>query len=135
MVLRLSDRYRTRFRFTQADVDRFAEVTGDRNPIHSDPEAAAAGVFKRPIMHGFLSASIFSRLLGMDFPGAGTIYLSQELRFKKPMFVDTDYEAELTVLEVHPDRHIAVIDTRIVDVASGDETLLGVARIMNPSIA
>ncbi len=135
MVLHLSDRYSTRFRFTQADVDRFAEVTGDQNPIHSDPVVAAAGVFKRPIMHGFLSASIFSRLLGMHVPGSGTIYLSQDLRFKKPMFVDTDYEAELTVLELHPDRHIAIIDTRITDLVSGEETIIGVARIMNPSIA
>lgn len=135
MVLHLSDRYSARFRFSQAEVDRFAEVTGDLNPIHSDPEVAAAGVFKRPIMHGFLSASIFSRLLGMHFPGAGTIYLSQDLRFKKPMFVDTEYEAELVVLELHRDRHTATIDTRIVDAASGEETIVGVARIMNPSIA
>ena len=135
MILKLADRYTARFRFSQADVDRFAEVTGDLNPIHSDPAYAATTFFKRPIMHGFLSGSIFSRLLGMHFPGAGTIYVSQELQFKKPMFVDTEYEAELTVLELRPERHLATIATRIHDVERNEVTLSGMAVIMNPSIA
>jgi len=135
MNLQLADRHTARFRFSQAEVDRFAEVTGDRNPLHSDPAFAANTVFKRPIMHGFLGASVFSRLLGMHFPGAGTIYLSQELQFKKPMFVDTDYEAELTVLELRTDRHLATISTRITDVERGELTLTGLAVVMNPAIA
>lgn len=128
------DTYKTRFRYTQAEVDRFAEVTGDRNPLHADTQVARKSLFKRPIMHGFLGASVFSRALGMDFPGAGTIYLSQDLQFKRPMFVDTEYEAVLTVQELRPERHMATIGTQVIDVDSGEVTINGSARIMNPAI-
>jgi acyl dehydratase len=63
------------FRFSQDEVNRFAEVTGDKNPVHTDADYAAKTMFKRPIMHGMLSASLFSKVFGTLFPGEGTIYL------------------------------------------------------------
>ncbi|MFL5730355.1 MAG: MaoC family dehydratase, partial [Cytophagaceae bacterium] len=67
--------YTESFSFTQEEVVRFAELTGDHNPIHLDPAYAANTLFKKPIMHGILGASVFSKVLGMQFPGEGTIYL------------------------------------------------------------
>src|SRR6478752_7093968 len=84
------------FSFSQEEVNRFAEVTGDCNPIHLDESYAASTAFKRPIMHGFLGGSIFSKVFGTLFPGEGTIYLKQSMSFVKPMYTDTAYEAVFT---------------------------------------
>ena len=69
--------YEHEFSFSQDSVKRFAEVTGDNNPIHLDSVYAATTPFKKPIMHGFLSGSIFSKVFGTIYPGEGTIYLKQ----------------------------------------------------------
>ena len=119
------------FVFTQADVVAFATLTGDTNPVHLDEEYAAATVFKKPIVHGFLAGSVFSRILGTLFPGEGTIYLSQHLDFKRPMFVETAYQAVLTVKEIYPDKHQAVIETLIRDKNTKKVTLQGEALVLN----
>ena len=123
--------YKTALRHSQADVIAFAQVSGDDNPLHLDPEFAAQSVFKRPIMHGFLSGSVFSKVFGTQWPGKGSIYLSQTLEFKRPMFVDTDYEALFTIKSVNAEKHSAVIATQITEAATGKVTLNGEAVIMN----
>ena len=119
------------FRFSQEQVNQFAEVTGDKNPVHTNPDYAAKTMFKRPIMHGMLSASLFSKVFGTLFPGEGTIYLKQSLSFLKPMYVDTDYEAVFTVKEIIKDKNRAVIETVIKDKASGNVCTRGEAVVMN----
>jgi len=119
------------FQFSQRDVEAFARVTGDNNPVHLDPEYAAKTMFKRPIMHGMLGASLFSKVFGTLFPGEGTIYLKQSLNFLKPMYVDTPYVAEFTVKEVILDKNRAIIETLIKDKASGNVCTSGEALIMN----
>jgi len=86
------DNYQLEFRFTQNQVEDFARLTGDSNPLHLDPDYASRTLFKKPIIHGVLGASIFSKIMGTLFPGEGTIYLSQQLEFKRPMYVDTTYK-------------------------------------------
>ncbi|MCX8144209.1 MAG: MaoC family dehydratase [Bacteroidia bacterium] len=119
------------FQFSQKDVEEFARVTGDNNPVHLSPEYAAKTMFKRPIMHGMLGASLFSKVFGTLFPGEGTIYLKQSLNFLKPMYVDTPYVAEFTVKEVIPDKNRAIVETLIKDKASGNVCTSGEALIMN----
>lgn len=126
--LQVGDSHTASLRFSQADVETFARLTGDANPIHLDPAYAATTRFQRPIMHGFLSASVFSRVLGMAFPGPGTIYLSQSLAFKAPMYVDTDYTARLRVTRIQG--HRAWIATEIRD-AAGQVTLSGEAEVLH----
>lgn len=123
--------YNHAFRFTQKDVELFAEVTGDKNPVHLDAAYAAKTMFKRPIMHGFLGGSVLSKVFGTLFPGEGTIYLKQSMAFMRPMFVDTDYEVRMTVKEVNKEKHRAIVETNIVDKASGDVVLSGEATVMN----
>jgi acyl dehydratase len=91
--------YEIEFSFTQEEVNAFAELTGDFNPIHFEGPMATEGVFGKPILHGMLSASIFSRIFGTTFPGPGTVYLNQNLRFLRPMFADTKYTAKVSVIE------------------------------------
>lgn len=119
------------FRFSQDEVNRFAEVTGDRNPVHTDAEYAAKTMFKRPIMHGMLSASLFSKVFGTLFPGEGTIYLKQSLNFLKPMYVETDYVAEFIVKDVIKDKNRAIIETLIKDKTTNLVCTSGEAVVMN----
>ncbi|WP_266367312.1 MaoC family dehydratase [Tellurirhabdus rosea] len=120
-----------RFRFSQADVEEFARVTGDNNPLHLDAEYAAQTPFKRPIIHGMLGASIFTKVLGTEFPGYGSVYLKQTLEFLRPMFVDTDYEAVFTVISINSDKHTADIQGELKDLQTGKVTTRGIATLMH----
>ncbi len=119
------------FNFSQYEVNRFAEVTGDKNPVHLNADYAAKTMFKKPIMHGMLSASLFSKVFGTLFPGEGTIYLKQSLSFLKPMYVDVKYEAVFTVKEVLKDKNRAIVETLIKDKSTGIVCTSGEATVMN----
>ena len=123
--------YTHEFKFSQEEVNQFAQVTGDKNPVHTDAAYAAKTMFKRPIMHGMLSASLFSKVFGTLFPGEGTIYLKQSLNFLKPMYVDVVYEAVFTVKEVIKDKNRAIIETQIKDKTTGNICTTGEATVMN----
>lgn len=130
-MIKTDDTYQEQFSFSQADVQAFANVSGDHNPIHLDEEVAAQTVYKRPILHGMLGASVFSRIIGMTFPGEGTVYLNQTLQFKRPMYPDEQYRAEMVVLEVEERRKRARIETKLVQVSDGKPVLVGEAYVMN----
>jgi acyl dehydratase len=123
--------YKHDFRFTQQEVNTFAEVTGDKNPVHTDAEYAAKTMFKKPIMHGFLGGAVFSKVFGTLFPGEGTIYLKQSMAFLKPMYVETDYTVEFLVKDVIKEKHRMTVETKIVDKASGEATITGEATVMH----
>lgn len=122
--------FKTTFSYSQEDVNRFAEISGDKNPIHLDKEFAAKSIFKRRIIHGYLGTSIFSKVFAMDFPGEGTIYLKQDLKFMKPMFSDTEYSAFFEIIDHIPDKHRALVKTEIVD-TNNESVVLGEAFIQN----
>ncbi len=130
-MIHKDDTYSHDFKFSQDEVNRFAEVTGDKNPVHTDAEYASKTMFKRPIMHGMLSASLFSKVFGTLFPGEGTIYLKQSLNFLKPMYVETDYVAEFKVLDVIADKNRATVETVIKDKNTGLVCTSGEATVMN----
>ena len=119
------------FKFSQEDVAAFARVTGDTNPLHLDADYAATTAFKRPIIHGMLGASVFTKVLGTEYPGYGSIYVSQTLSFLRPMFVDTDYEAVFIITRLDPDKHLAEISTEILDAQTRKVTTHGVASMIN----
>ena len=131
-MIAVGQTYTYEFNFSQADVIAFANATGDKNPVHLDADYAAKTMFKRPIMHGMLSASLFSKVFGTFFPGEGTIYLKQSLNFLKPMFVDTDYVAEFLVKDIIKDKNRATIETIIKQkVTGGFVCTSGEAVVMN----
>ena len=80
-MIQVNDTYTHKFSYSQQQVEEFARVTGDNNPVHTNAEFAATTMFKVPIMHGMLGAALFSKIFGTLFPGDGTIYLSQTLNF------------------------------------------------------
>jgi acyl dehydratase len=130
-MIELNTEYRHSFSFTQDDVILFAKVSGDNNPLHLDPDFASTTNFKRPIIHGALASSVFSKVMGTLFPGFGSIYLKQSSEYLRPMFVDTTYEAVFKVIAINPEKHIADISCEIFDTTTGKKTTNGLAVIMN----
>ncbi|MFC5707196.1 MaoC family dehydratase [Aeromonas eucrenophila] len=100
-------------RFGAAEVNAFAGLSEDFNPLHLDPAFAASTVFERPIVHGMLLASLFSGLLGQKLPGEGSVYLGQSLSFKQPVFVGDEVTAEVEIIALRDDKPIATLATRI----------------------
>jgi len=95
----------------EADIQAFAEVTGDHNPIHLDDEFAKTTRFGRRIAHGMLSASIISAVLANKLPGEGSVYLGQTLQFVAPVFPGDEVTARVTVREIREDKPILKLET------------------------
>jgi 3-hydroxybutyryl-CoA dehydratase len=84
---------------TEQDVNLFAEVSGDYNLVHTDEAFAQQTQFKKRIAHGMLAASLVSRVIGTKLPGPGTIYLSQTLNFKAPVYFGDTVKTEVEIIE------------------------------------
>ena len=85
--------------FSDEDVRRFAELSLDVNPVHLDEHYAKQSIFGKKIVHGFLVGSLISAVIGNKLPGFGSIYLKQEMNFKKPVFIDDEITAEVEIVE------------------------------------
>lgn len=96
---------------TDEDVRSFAELSGDRNPVHLDEEYAKGSRFKKRIAHGFLSASLFSALFGTKIPGRGCVYISQSLEFKRPVYLGDTVEATVVVTSIDKEKSRVSFDT------------------------
>ena len=119
-------------RFISADdVKKFAEVVGDSNPIHLDEQFAENSFFKKRIVHGAFLGGLISKTLGMDFPGEGTVYISQNSSFKRPVFVDSTVKVELKVTRVDVEKRRLVLDTTILN-SDGKVCLAGSAEVWLP---
>jgi|SRR6185503_15936795 len=95
----------------QSDIDSFANVTGDHNPVHVDEEFAKTTRFGRRIAHGMLTASLISAVLANKLPGEGSVYLGQTLQFVAPVFPGDEITALVTVREVREDKPIVKLET------------------------
>ena len=131
MKLTVGSNHQESLRFSQQDVIDFARVSGDDNPIHLDAVYAATTQFGRPIIHGMISGCVFTRIMGTKFPGYGSIYIAQTIEFKRPMFVETDYEAKFTIISVNEEKHRAEIFCEIIDKITGKTTTTGTATMIN----
>ena len=95
---------------TMADIEAYAAVSGDYNPVHMDPEFAAKTIFKQVIAHGLLTASYISTVFGMKMPGPGAIYVSQSLNFKAPVKIGDEVLARVVVADLMPAKNRARFD-------------------------
>lgn len=117
---------------TDEDIETFAGLTGDRNPVHLDDEYAAATRFGRRIAHGMLSASLISAVLANDLPGRGTIYLSQTLRFVAPVYPGDEVTARVTVSKVREDKPLVTLET-VCENQRGERLIEGEAVVLAPA--
>lgn len=113
------------------DVVRFAGIVGDFNPVHLDTEYAEKSFFGKRIVHGAFLLGLVSKVLGMDFPGQGTIYISQDSVFRRPVYVDTTVSVEVKVTKVIAEKRRLVLDTNVLN-SDGEVCLAGSATVWLP---
>lgn len=117
--------------FTDEDVRGFAQISGDTNPVHLDDGYAAGTRFGKRLVHGMLTASLLSAALANDLPGEGTIYMSQSLQFKAPVFIGDTLTATVEVIKYREDRRIATLATTCTN-QDGKVVLEGEAVVLAP---
>ncbi|WP_376788558.1 MaoC family dehydratase [Thermoflexus sp.] len=114
---------------TRADVEAFAALTGDDNPLHLDEAFARNTRFGRPVVHGMLVAGLISAVLGRMLPGPGTIYLRQTLEFRRPVYPGDTITAVVEVVDIREDKPIVTLATRCLN-QHGEEVLRGEATVL-----
>ena len=129
MTMKVGDSAEITKTIEQSDIDAFARVTGDHNPVHVDEEFAKTTRFGRRIAHGMLTASLISAVLANKLPGEGSVYLGQTLKFVAPVFPGDEITARVTVKEVREDKPIMKLETICVNqrdevVIRGEATVL-----------
>jgi acyl dehydratase len=98
---------------TARDVELYAEITGDRNPLHFDPVFAAGTRFGRLVAQGGITAGMLNALVAMDLPGPGTVFMSQSLKYLAPTYLGDTLTAEVEVLAVKPDKPVCQLRATI----------------------
>ncbi len=128
MKIHVGDKFSKFFTVTEDKINVFADATGDKNPVHLDEAYAMNTIFKKRIAHGFLIGSYISSVVGNDFPGNGTIYLSQNMKFLKPVFIGDIIEVRIEVMEITEKGWLKVItmctNQNGKTVIDGDATLI-----------
>ena len=90
--------------FHESDVELFAQVSGDKKPLHLNDTYAEKSRFGRKLVQGILVSSLISKIIGMKLPGEGSIYLEQNIRFRKPVYVDEKVIVKVTIIEINQNK-------------------------------
>jgi 3-hydroxybutyryl-CoA dehydratase len=116
---------------TADDIVKYADISGDTNPVHLDADYAATTMFKERIAHGMLTAGFISAAFGTKLPGPGSIYVNQSLKFKAPVKIGATVTATVTVTGKVPEKKFVIFST--VCTVNDKPVLEGVATLMVPS--
>lgn len=117
---------------THREVQLFAAVSGDHNPVHLDPSYAEGTQFGECIAHGMLTGAFISAAIAMELPGPGTIYLGQTLKFRAPVTLGDTLTVTLEVTEKHASKPWLTIDCRVVN-QNNKTVAMGEANVMAPT--
>lgn len=113
--LRVGQRARRSLTVTAREVELYAQITGDRNPLHFDPAFAAATRFGRLVAQGGIAAGMLNALVAMDLPGPGTVFMSQSLEYLAPTYLGDTLTAEVEVRSLKPDKPVCQLRATIVN--------------------
>jgi acyl dehydratase len=111
--LKVGQRARRTQTVTAREVELYAQITGDRNPLHFDAAFAAKTRFGRLVAQGGIASGMLNALVAMDMPGPGTVFLSQTLTYKAPTYLGDTLTAEIEVLSVKPDKPVCQLKATI----------------------
>lgn len=114
--------------FSDEDVRTFASISLDKNPVHINDEYAANTIFKGRIVHGFLSGSLISAIIGTILPGEGTIYLNQTMNFRRPVRIGEKIKATVEIVGIKEEKNILTLNTYCENV-KGDIVIEGSAVV------
>lgn len=117
-------------RIDETDIQAFADLTGDHNPVHLDDAFARTTPFGRRIAHGMLTASLISSVLANKLPGEGSVYLGQTLQFVAPVFPGDEITARVVVKEIRQDKPVIKLETTCLN-QSGAIVIRGEATVMS----
>lgn len=129
--LEIGQAHETVHTITADDIQRFAEVSGDFNPLHMSDEYAATTMFEKRIAHGALTASYISGILGNDLPGPGAVFVGLNMRFRRPVYIGDTVTARATIAE-KIDRGNRVV-LKIECIVDGKRVITGDAEVVAPS--
>lgn len=115
--------------FTMEEVRQFADLSGDNNPLHVDEEYAEKGRFGRCVVHGILVSGLISKVLGTQLPGKGSIYLEQNLSFRKPVYVGDTVTARVQITEILQEKKIITLETNVYN-QEEKCVILGTAKLL-----
>ena len=118
-------------KITESDVAAFAEISGDKNPVHLDENYAKQTRFGKRIAHGTLSMGLISAVLGNILPGHGTVYMSQTIKFVKPVFFDDTITAMVEITAIRADKGVVTLKTDCAN-QHGDKIAEGEAIVFHP---
>jgi len=118
------------FAVTESVIEKFADVSGDDNPVHLDEAYAKTTPFGTRIAHGMLSAGFISALIGTKLPGYGSIYLSQTMRFRRPVKIGDEVVVRAVITALDADKGRATIETTAL--VGGKPVVEGEALVMPP---
>ena len=113
MILSVGQTARRSLTLTGAHVQTFAELTGDYNPLHFDPDFAAGTRFGRLVVQGGLTTGLLHALVATNLPGPGTVFLSQNWKFTAPVFIGDTISGEVEVLSVHASKPVCQLKVRV----------------------
>lgn len=129
MDVNIGDKFTTVREITDELIRRFADLSGDHNPIHLDEEFAARTRFGRRIAHGMLSGALISAVLGNEFRERKIVYLSQTLRFVSPVFIGDTVTTTATITAIREDKPIVTLETICAN-QTGQMLVTGEAKVM-----
>lgn len=113
MVVTVGQRATRSLTLTTEQVSKFAELSGDYNPLHFDAAFAARTKFGRLVVQGGLTTGLLHALVAMDLPGPGTVFLSQNWKFTAPVYIGDTITAEAEVISVHPSKPVTQLRVRV----------------------
>lgn len=116
------------FEVTADAIERFGELSGDRNPLHFDEDFAKRTIYGGRIAHGAVTSAILSAVVGMDLPGPGWVFLRQDLRYLAPVRIGDVLTGEVEVLTVREDKPIATLALRVTK-QDGTRVIEGAAAV------
>ncbi len=116
---------------TESDVLLFSGISGDINPVHINDLVAKHSIFGKRVAHGVLVSGLTSAVLGMQLPGEGTIYLGQDNKFRRPVYIGDTVKATCEVIELNVDKNIARLATTTTN-QNNEVVIEGIAVVMAP---
>ena len=125
--IKIGNHYSFKKSFSRDEVIQFSKLSGDINPLHIDEKFAKKSIFGRNIVHGMLISSLFSKIIGVHCPGERSLYLSQTLNFRKPLFINEEIIVKGEVIKKYDSLKIIEMKTEII---KNEEILVsGLAKV------
>ncbi|MEM9938438.1 MAG: MaoC family dehydratase [Pseudomonadota bacterium] len=123
--------HETQHTITEDDVELFAQVSGDRNPLHMDDDYAKTTPFGQRIAHGALTASYISGILGNNLPGPGAVFVGLSMRFRRPVYIGSEVLVRVEVTEMQPRGNRVTL--KVSCIVDGKAAISGEASVTVPS--